>query len=96
MTARLTSRGQRFRHHHAAAHADRGENHDPTGAPFAARQSKKDLISRPAIREQNPLEQAARVWRFAALQGAGAEDLSAVARFVEAWAGTAIRRSEGG
>ncbi|MFZ4411192.1 MAG: NAD(P)-dependent oxidoreductase [Paracraurococcus sp.] len=42
------------------------------------------------------LEQAARVWRFAALQGAGAEDLSAVARFVEGWAGTEIRRSEGG
>ncbi len=33
MTASLTSRGQRFRHHHAAADADadRGENHDPTG-----------------------------------------------------------------
>lgn len=38
------------------------------------------------------VEQAARVWRLAALQGAGAEDLTAVARFVEGWAGAAIRR----
>jgi hypothetical protein len=27
----LTSRGQRPQRHHAAANADRGENHDPTG-----------------------------------------------------------------
>lgn len=40
------------------------------------------------------LEQAARVWRFAALQGAGADDLTALARFVEGWAGTEVRRRE--
>ena len=33
-TAYVTSRGRRSRHHHAAAHADRGENHDPTGMPI--------------------------------------------------------------
>jgi hypothetical protein len=38
-TAYLTSRGRRFRHHHAAAHADRGENHDPTGTPITAQAS---------------------------------------------------------
>jgi 3-hydroxyisobutyrate dehydrogenase-like beta-hydroxyacid dehydrogenase len=38
------------------------------------------------------LEQAARVWRFAATQGAGAEDLTTVARFMERWAGAEIRR----
>jgi 3-hydroxyisobutyrate dehydrogenase len=38
------------------------------------------------------LEQAARVWRFAASQGAGAQDLSTVARFMEDWAGADIRR----
>jgi hypothetical protein len=32
----LTSRGRRFRHHHAAAHTDRGENHDPTGTLITA------------------------------------------------------------
>src|SRR5215218_9455846 len=35
-TAYLTSRGRRFRHHHAAAHTDRGENHDPTGTLITA------------------------------------------------------------
>src|SRR3954454_19486674 len=35
-TAYLTSRGRRFRHHHAAVHTDRGENHDPTGALITA------------------------------------------------------------
>ena len=40
------------------------------------------------------MEQAARVWRFAALQGAGADDLTALARFVEGWAGTEVRRRE--
>lgn len=38
------------------------------------------------------LEQTARVWRFAATQGAGAEDITAVARFMEGWAGAEIRR----
>src|ERR1044072_4918375 len=32
----VTSRGRRFRHHHAAAHTDRGENHDPTGTLITA------------------------------------------------------------
>ena len=36
MTAPLTSRGQRFQHHHAAAYTDRGENHDPTGTRITA------------------------------------------------------------
>src|SRR3954447_10023305 len=35
-TAYLTSRDWRFRHHHAAAHTDRGENHDPTGTLITA------------------------------------------------------------
>ncbi len=39
------------------------------------------------------LEQAARVWRFAVTQGAGAEDVTAIARFMERWAGAEIRRS---
>ena len=38
------------------------------------------------------LEQAARVWRFAATQGAGADDLTTIARFMERWAGAEIRR----
>jgi 3-hydroxyisobutyrate dehydrogenase-like beta-hydroxyacid dehydrogenase len=38
------------------------------------------------------LEQAARVWRFAATQGAGAEDLTSIARFMEGWARAEIRR----
>ena len=38
------------------------------------------------------LEQAARVWRFAVTQGAGAEDVTAIARFMEHWAGAEIRR----
>jgi 3-hydroxyisobutyrate dehydrogenase-like beta-hydroxyacid dehydrogenase len=38
------------------------------------------------------LEQAARVWRFAVTQGAGAEDVTAIARFMERWAGAEIRR----
>ena len=39
------------------------------------------------------LEQAARVWRFAASQGAGGEDISALARFMERWSGAEIRGS---
>jgi hypothetical protein len=54
MTAPLTSRGQYFRHHHAAAHANRGENRDPTGTLFAGKQIEKGLDLLPAIREQNP------------------------------------------
>lgn len=37
------------------------------------------------------IEQAARVWRFATSQGAGAQDLSELARLMEGWAGTEIR-----
>ena len=36
------------------------------------------------------LEQTSRVWRFAASQGAGARDMSELATFMEAWAGTEI------
>jgi 3-hydroxyisobutyrate dehydrogenase len=42
------------------------------------------------------VEQAARVWRLAVLQGAGPEDLSGIARLVEGWAGAEIRRGAGG
>ncbi|HEX2939845.1 MAG TPA: NAD(P)-dependent oxidoreductase [Rhodopila sp.] len=38
------------------------------------------------------MEQAARVWRFAATQGAGTEDLTVVARFMEEWVRAKIRR----
>ena len=49
----MTSRGRSFRHHHAAAHTDRGENNDPAGAPIAAAAATTEgLISQPAIREQ--------------------------------------------
>src|SRR3954467_5077613 len=34
----LASRGRRFRHHHAAAHTDRGENHDPIGTLITAQE----------------------------------------------------------
>jgi 3-hydroxyisobutyrate dehydrogenase len=37
------------------------------------------------------LEQAARVWRFAASQGAGGDDISELARFMESWAGVELR-----
>ena len=37
------------------------------------------------------LEQAARVWRFAASQGAGGDDISTLARLMEGWAGAEIR-----
>lgn len=37
------------------------------------------------------LEQAARVWRFAAGQGAGGDDISALARLMEGWAGAEIK-----
>jgi 3-hydroxyisobutyrate dehydrogenase-like beta-hydroxyacid dehydrogenase len=40
------------------------------------------------------IEQAARVWRLAAIRGAGAEDLTAIARLSEEWAGAEIRRAE--
>ncbi len=36
------------------------------------------------------LEQTSRLWRFAASQGAGARDMSELATFMEAWAGTKI------
>ena len=38
------------------------------------------------------LEQAARVWRFAMIQGHGNDDLTTIARVMEAWAGVEIRR----
>jgi 3-hydroxyisobutyrate dehydrogenase-like beta-hydroxyacid dehydrogenase len=38
------------------------------------------------------LEQAARVWCFAMIQGAGNEDVTAIARVMEAWAGVEVRR----
>jgi 3-hydroxyisobutyrate dehydrogenase-like beta-hydroxyacid dehydrogenase len=37
------------------------------------------------------VEQAARLWRFAASQGKGAEDLAELVRIVEGWAGAEIR-----
>jgi hypothetical protein len=40
-TAYVTSRGQRSRHHHAAAYADLGEDHDPTGSPSATMRSQQ-------------------------------------------------------
>src|SRR4051812_45082649 len=43
----LASRGRRFRHHHAAAHTDRGENHDPTGTLITA-QALNGGLDRPA------------------------------------------------
>jgi hypothetical protein len=42
----LTSRDRRFRHHHAAAHTDRGENHDPTGTLITA-QALNGRLDRP-------------------------------------------------
>jgi 3-hydroxyisobutyrate dehydrogenase-like beta-hydroxyacid dehydrogenase len=38
------------------------------------------------------LEQAARVWRFAMIQGAGNQDVTAIARVMEEWAGVEVRR----
>jgi hypothetical protein len=38
------------------------------------------------------LKQAARVWRLAAVRGAGAEHLTAIACLTEGWAGAEIRR----
>ena len=38
------------------------------------------------------LEQAARVWRFAMIQGAGDQDVTAIARVMEGWAGVEVRR----
>lgn len=37
------------------------------------------------------IEQAARLWRFAASQGHGGDDISELVRIMEAWAGTEIR-----
>jgi 3-hydroxyisobutyrate dehydrogenase len=37
------------------------------------------------------IEQAARVWRFAASQAAAGQDLSELARLMEGWAGAEIR-----
>jgi hypothetical protein len=55
-TAYVTLRGQRFLHHHVAAYADRGENHDPTRATHcSSRIEREGLTGEPAIREQCPL-----------------------------------------
>jgi hypothetical protein len=52
-TAYVTLRGQRFLHNHAAAHADRGENHDPTRASHCRHRIEREGLTRePAIREQ--------------------------------------------
>ena len=40
------------------------------------------------------LEQAARVWRFAMIQGHGNEDVTAIARVMESWAGVEVRRKK--
>ena len=40
------------------------------------------------------LEQAARVWRFAMIQGPGDEDVTAIARVMESWAGVEVRRKK--
>jgi 3-hydroxyisobutyrate dehydrogenase len=37
------------------------------------------------------IEQAARLWRFAASQGKGGEDLAELVRIMEGWAGAEIR-----
>lgn len=39
------------------------------------------------------LEQAARLWRFAAVEGHAAEDLTVLARMIEGWTGAPIRRA---
>ena len=41
------------------------------------------------------LEQAARLWRFAASQGHGGEDLTTLARIIEGWAEAEIRGRTG-
>lgn len=40
------------------------------------------------------IEQAARVWRFAAAQGMAKDDISELARLMERWAGAEIRRRD--
>ena len=40
------------------------------------------------------VEQAARVWRFAATQGAGGRDLSELGRIIEGWGGAEVRRAK--
>ena len=42
------------------------------------------------------IEQAARMWRFAASQGAAGDDISELARFMERWAGAEIRSRKDG
>jgi len=42
------------------------------------------------------VEQAARVWRFAATQGMAQDDISELARLMEGWAGAEIRGRKGG
>jgi hypothetical protein len=57
LIACLTSRGQRFRHHHAAENADRAENHDPTPGDDRRRRRRNEaegLTWKPTIREQCP------------------------------------------
>jgi hypothetical protein len=40
------------------------------------------------------LEHAARVWRFAMTQGYADQDVTAIARVMESWAGVEVRRKE--
>jgi hypothetical protein len=55
----LTSRGRRFRHHHAAVHIDRGENHDPTGTLITA-QALNGGLDRPTRNKRTvPCEEIA-------------------------------------
>jgi 3-hydroxyisobutyrate dehydrogenase-like beta-hydroxyacid dehydrogenase len=42
------------------------------------------------------LEQMARLWRLAAIEGYGAADLTVLARLVEGWSGVPIRRGGAG
>jgi hypothetical protein len=59
----LTSRGRRFRHHHAAAHTDRGENHDPTGTLITA-QALNGGLDHPARNKRTVPWQAIEDYRF--------------------------------
>ena len=62
LTARLTSRGRRFRRHHAAARADCGANRDHTGTTCRQRGFSTEALTRdPAIGEQRRRD--CRAWR---------------------------------
>jgi len=83
-TANLTSRGQRFRRHHAAAHADRGENHDPTRANHHQNAiSTEGLTCELAIREQCPPHPRTRATTCAGLRPPAAGSYAALSRRAE-------------